>query len=202
MPRKKKPYHRENLRQELLDAGRAYVEKHGHNGLSIRTLAQVVGVSPGAPYHHFPERRSLLLAIAVEGFTELLADMNAVLHLRRATAEKLLELGRSFVRFSSNNPHLVDLMYESELTAPKIDPALKKMQIAAHDALNEVLAGAAGINSKKEIEFRGLAFWSAVYGYASMKKKGLVEPYGPSSWKSDDLTAAILRQAVLAALAV
>ncbi|MEL0252821.1 MAG: TetR/AcrR family transcriptional regulator, partial [Novosphingobium sp.] len=67
----KKPYHRENLRRDLLDAGREYVRQHGHHGLSIRTLAQQVGVSPGAPYHHFPDRRSLLLALAIEGFEEM-----------------------------------------------------------------------------------------------------------------------------------
>ena len=64
-------YHKENLRQDLIDAGLAYVKAQGHASLSVRTLAQKVGVSPGAPYHHFPDRRSLLLAIAGEGFKDL-----------------------------------------------------------------------------------------------------------------------------------
>lgn len=35
----KKPYHKEDLRGDLLKAGRAWIEANGHVGLSIRTLA-------------------------------------------------------------------------------------------------------------------------------------------------------------------
>jgi len=57
---KSKSYHKEDLRKDLLDAGRAYVEAHGHQSLSVRTLAQKVGVSAGAPYHHFGDRQKLV----------------------------------------------------------------------------------------------------------------------------------------------
>ena len=58
----KPTYHRENLKEELLAAAVIYIAEHGHQDLSVRKLSQIVGVSPGAPYHHFPDRRSLLIA--------------------------------------------------------------------------------------------------------------------------------------------
>ncbi|WP_374139319.1 TetR/AcrR family transcriptional regulator, partial [Sphingomonas sp.] len=71
MASKAKTYHREDLRGELLRAGRAYIAEHGHHSLSVRTLANTVGVSPGAPYHHFKDRRALLLALAIDGYAEI-----------------------------------------------------------------------------------------------------------------------------------
>ena len=35
-----KTYHKERLRQHLVEVGRAYVEAHGHQPVSVRTLAQ------------------------------------------------------------------------------------------------------------------------------------------------------------------
>ena len=35
---------------------------------------EMVKVSPGAPYHHFPDRRSLLLAVALKGYQRLTSE--------------------------------------------------------------------------------------------------------------------------------
>ncbi|MFV4725668.1 TetR/AcrR family transcriptional regulator, partial [Mycobacterium tuberculosis] len=71
--RRGQPSHREDLRGELLEAAVAYVVREGHESLSLRRLADMVGVAPSAPYHHFPDRRALLIAVALEGYKAMLA---------------------------------------------------------------------------------------------------------------------------------
>ena len=196
----KKPYHKENLRRDLLDAGREFVRANGHLGLSIRTMAQQVGVSPGAPYHHFPDRRSFLLALAVEGFGEMMAKTPALVSGQLPASEKLREMGVRFVRFAETNPHLIDLMYESELTTPSLDPELLKFQIMGHAALRQIIGEALPGLSDGEYDLRVIAYWSAIYGFASMRKKGVIHTEG-ITLLSVDIADAIIDRAVLAALA-
>ncbi|MBC2663757.1 TetR/AcrR family transcriptional regulator [Novosphingobium flavum] len=196
----KKPYHRENLRRDLLDAGREYVRNHGHHGLSIRTLAQQVGVSPGAPYHHFPDRRSLLLALAVEGFQEMLDGAEQVRASALSPGDKLRKMGILFIRFAETNPYLLDLMYESELTSPVTDPQLVEFQLQGHGGLREHLAAALPGISDEEADLRVIAYWSAIYGFSSMRRKGVIHP-SEGALPSVDIAEAIVNRAALAALA-
>ncbi|MXO71896.1 TetR/AcrR family transcriptional regulator [Alteraurantiacibacter buctensis] len=170
----KKPYHKEDLRGDLLAAARGWVAAHGHLGLSMRTLAQQVGVSPGAPYHHFPDRRALLLAVASEGFAEMLSLSRVAVAATGDPVARLRELGRVFVAFAAANPHLVDLMYESELTTPAIDPLLLDYQLGAHEMLSGAVVAACPDIDGAEAGLRSIAYWSAIYGFASMVRKGVI----------------------------
>ncbi|MCW1403998.1 TetR/AcrR family transcriptional regulator [Novosphingobium sp. MW5] len=196
----KKPYHKENLRRDLLEAGRTYIEANGHLGLSIRTLAQQVGVSPGAPYHHFPDRRSFLLALALEGFKEMLAGTEAIAEVADTPAGKLRSLGLAFIRFAERNPHLIDLMYESEVTTPALDEQLLEFQMIGHDTLRRQIASAVPGLPDEEIDLRTLAYWSAIYGFASMRRKGIIHT-SPGAVATVDVAEAIVDRAVLSAIA-
>lgn len=197
----KKPYHKEDLRRDLLDAGREYVRANGHIGLSVRTMAQKVGVSPGAPYHHFPDRRSFLLALAVEGFTDMMAETQELVSGRLSPSEKLRAMGMQFVRFAEGHPHLLDLMYESELTTPVVDPDLVVFQNTAHLTLRQIIVDALPGLSDREYDLRVIAYWSAIYGFASMRKKGVIHP-DQNALPDVDFAEAVVDRAVLSALAV
>jgi hypothetical protein len=68
-------YHHGDLRDALVRAARTILEKQGLAALSLRGVARVVGVSPAAPYHHFPDKQALLDAVAAQGFDALTAAM-------------------------------------------------------------------------------------------------------------------------------
>ncbi|GEN98993.1 hypothetical protein NSE01_08260 [Novosphingobium sediminis] len=197
----KKRYHKEDLRGDLLKAGRAWIEANGHVGLSMRTLAQQVGVSPGAPYHHFPDRRAFLLALALDGFREMLAQSQGIAASRADPAAKLRAMGTEFIRFAQENPRLVDLMYESELTNPALDEDLFALQQQGHAALRSEIARAMPGLGEDVADLRTLAFWSAIYGFASMRRKGVIRLM-PGAMTIADLADAIVNRAIVAALAV
>jgi hypothetical protein len=54
----KASYHHGDLRSSLLDAANAMLKEHGIEGLSLRKLADRVGVSRTAPYHHFKDKKT------------------------------------------------------------------------------------------------------------------------------------------------
>ncbi|MCB5162821.1 TetR/AcrR family transcriptional regulator [Marinomonas algarum] len=66
----KKNYHHGDLTASLLNAASQIIEEQGVEGLSMRKLADTVGVSRTAPYHHFKDKNALLCALAEKGFQQ------------------------------------------------------------------------------------------------------------------------------------
>ena len=53
-------YHHGNLKEELIEKGLEYIDKYGMEALSMRKLADSIGVSPAAPYAHFKNKEAFL----------------------------------------------------------------------------------------------------------------------------------------------
>ena len=199
-PAQKPSYHKDNLRGDLLDAARQHLADHGHASLSLRALAQQVGVSTAAPYHHFSDRRALLLALAVEGFEDLLADARAVMENAETTFDRFVALGVSFVSFAQTKPHLIALMYESELTSPILDPELRSYQDQGYAALLSVIGEARPDSSTLDQSLRVMAYWSTIYGYAVLRNKLMLQPFEPSDVEAAAINMAVISQGARAAL--
>jgi len=195
------PYHRDDLRGDLLRAGRDHVLHAGHQSLSVRTLAQTIGVSPGAPYHHFKDRRALLLAVALYGFEELIASAKVAAESVQSPAEKILAISLSFVAFAADQSNMMMLMYESELTSPNTEPSLVKFQHAGRALLAAPLRAAHPLLNETDFAIRLLALWSTIYGFVTLRNKELTtefEPFGLSPSAVAERTLTIAVQAALA----
>jgi AcrR family transcriptional regulator len=198
---KSKTYHKDNLRQELVDAGRAYVEAHGHLSLSVRTLAKKVGVSPGAPYHHFADRRLLLLAIAAEGFRILTDGASDIGASGLGGRDQLIALGLNFITFADKSPRMFELMYESELSTPKHDPELETYHKIGQHLIRSAIASGLRRPSAKSLETRALAFWAFVYGFAALRRIYKIHSFDRFHMSRDEVARSIVTQAATAALA-
>jgi len=95
-------YHHGDLRAALLQAAGKVLEKEGLGELSLRELSRRAGVSHNAPYRHFPDRDSLLAALAAEGF-EMLGDA-----LEKRPRR---EMGEAYVEFALAHPQRFRLMF-------------------------------------------------------------------------------------------
>lgn len=104
------PYHRGDLRQDLLARAEEALRSSGVDGISLRQLARETGVSHSAPNKHFRDKQALLDALAVEGFTRLGASF-ARLDVGPDVTARLHAIGRCYIRFASDNPALVALMF-------------------------------------------------------------------------------------------
>ena len=89
------------------------IHEHGVDALSMRKLADYVGVSRTAPYHHFKDKNHLLCAIAEAGF-ELQDSMV------NAEVEELEQLVQSYIQFATSHPAHYDLMYGGKIWKQKL----------------------------------------------------------------------------------
>ncbi len=107
-----KSYHHDDLRQKLIDATREMIRDGGVEAVSLRKLAERVGVSRTAAYHYFRDKNTLLCTLAEEGF-----------HLWQDTADKIFlddrmsheERYRAYIRWyminALDNAEYYDLMF-------------------------------------------------------------------------------------------
>ena len=87
-------YHHGDLYQSLLLMATEMISEGGTESLSMRKLADRVGVSRTAPYHHFKDKNVLLCAIAEQGFERV-----EKLLLEARTEEEPESLRRVFTQY-------------------------------------------------------------------------------------------------------
>jgi len=107
----KPTYHHGDLRGALLDAATALIREAGVDGLSMRKLADRVGVSRTAPYHHFVDKQALLSALAEAGFRRYEAALQQALASAPTADAQLRAFIRCYLTFALAHPESYDLMF-------------------------------------------------------------------------------------------
>ena len=131
----------------MLTAAARLVEDEGVSGLSVREAARRAGVSHNAPYRHFPDRESLLAALAADGLAQL----------EKALAGRAgRELGEAYVRFALANPRRFQMMFAMGRGG------------AMYERFAQAFAG-------PDAKVAGAAAWSLVHGLAQLAIAGHVE---------------------------
>ena len=111
-------YHHGHLRQALLDAGLQLATERGINSFTLREVARQAGVSPAAPYHHFPDKAALVEALAVESFEALATALRGAAMTASGTAlEKLQAIGVAYVCFAVEHTGAFQFLFRPELQA-------------------------------------------------------------------------------------
>ena len=94
-------------------AARRLLDKEGAEAVTMRRVAEAVGITPMAIYRHYPDRAALLKTLADEGFKELAAALKD----RRFTGDletRLAKMSDLYLDHALENPRLFELMFLSK----------------------------------------------------------------------------------------
>ena len=130
-------YHHGGLRAELVAQGLRLVEESGADAVSLREVARAAGVSATAVYRHFPDKRALMTALAVEGTARLTAAQDAAAAGETDRKAAFDATGRAYVRFALANPGLFRLIFTYPgiaLADPTRDATVSTLHANALDA--------------------------------------------------------------------
>ena len=114
----------DRLREDLLAAALSMVESEGARGLSLRRVAQRVGIAATSVYLHFPDVDHLLAAVVGRAFERLTVATNEAARHARDPAEELRARCRAYCHFAVDHPLLYQAMFQADL--PQVlaaDPA-------------------------------------------------------------------------------
>jgi AcrR family transcriptional regulator len=113
-------YHHGDLQSSLLDTATAMITEHGIEALSLRKLAERIGVSRTAAYHHFKDKNDLLAAIAAQGFSSWQQQAEEIFgNNELSDTEKYQTFVHYYVHFATQNSAVYKLMFGSTLWKKK-----------------------------------------------------------------------------------
>ncbi len=101
-------------RRAVLDAAVELLDSGGPDAVTLRAVGARAGVTRGAPYRHFPDKDSLLTAIAAEALDRLADQVQAVrADPRVPPADTLHRALAALMTVGRRQPHLYRLMFAS-----------------------------------------------------------------------------------------
>lgn len=121
-------YRHGNLKSAALKAATRLVAKAGHEQLSLRAVADAVGVAHRSLYNHFGDREALLDAVATEAYKRLTAIL--------VKANTPQDYTAKYVRFALANRALYALMTSRPHATMKRNPPL---QTAVHGVITQAM---------------------------------------------------------------
>ena len=159
----------ELLRDQILDAATELLLETGHaKAVSIRSVAQRVGVTPPSIYLHFEDKDTLLNAVCARYFEKLDDEMQRVSVGQPSTIEVLRAQGLAYIRFATENPELYRIATMGEWrSGSDVDAALATSAFAHMGASVRTLMDE-GLCPPGDATTVALQLWSAAHGVASL----------------------------------
>lgn len=151
-------YHHGDLKAVILAEAASLVAERGADGISLRELARVAGVSHAAPAHHFTDRRGLFTALAAEGWRKLAAALSE-------TGPEFIDAALAYVRFALDHPGHYAVMFDRALVDPD-NAELKAAQDAAGAELRQGVGTLDDPRAAHDPQAAALAAWSLVHGFS------------------------------------
>jgi len=103
-------FHHGDLQEALVHAARQAVERVGHGAISLRQVADQLGVTQPAMYRHFADKGALLAEVAKRADHEIEAAMAAAMQGKPDPFETMRAGGRAYVGWAYAHPNLFRLM--------------------------------------------------------------------------------------------
>ncbi len=180
-------YHHGDLEQALTVEALDQVRRRGTEAVSLRQVAQAVGVSPSAAYSHFPDKTALMGAVAGLGLAELDQRMLAATEAVQgdddtAALARFRAAGESYVRFAVDEPHLFRHVFGpacaldhavGEAGTSGVQPDQVSYQVLCR-ALDDLEAR--GMLRPGAREVLDLVAWTMVHGFSSLVLDGFLPP--------------------------
>jgi AcrR family transcriptional regulator len=108
--------------QEVVAAGRLLLEEEGPEALTMRRLAERLGIRAPSLYKHLPGKPALEAAIIATGLEESAAAFEAAVD---GVPDPLPALAAAYRGFALAHPHLYRLMHDGPLPRQLLPPGLE-----------------------------------------------------------------------------
>jgi AcrR family transcriptional regulator len=155
------------FRDRLCDAAERQFAAHGLEAVTMRQLAQDLGVSPMTPYRYFTDKEAILAAVRARGFNRHADALEAARAKAVAEGRETSEaVGRAYVTFAFENPEAYKLMFDitqpNEADYPELVTAGQRSRATMTAHLDDMAK--AGGRLPADPNLIGHLYWAAIHG--------------------------------------
>jgi AcrR family transcriptional regulator len=149
--------------REIVACARALLESEGAGALSMRRIAEGLGIRAPSLYKHVPDKAALEAALISDGFAEM-ADVFGAVAAGAPPGDGLPALGRAYRAFARDHTHLYRLMTSGALDRHRLAPGVEER------------AGAPLVAAVGGDVDRARAAWAFAHGMAILEADGRFPP--------------------------
>ncbi|WP_233554488.1 TetR/AcrR family transcriptional regulator [Deinococcus cavernae] len=168
------PYPAKLTPEQITRAAKEMVEQNGAEALSMRTLAEALGVRASSLYRHIEGRDTLLRTIGDQAALNLRDELQQAAQ-SSPPATALRQAADAYLTYARTHPHLYALLLakESELTPDQPQAS------AGKQLWNTLLQLVGAVSGHPDDTDYAVALWTFLHGFASLEATGTFGPSGP-----------------------
>ena len=159
------------LETAIVEAARDLVATDGMHALSMRAVAERVGVSATAIYHYFDGKQALVDRVVETGFRRVREYLEeAARGHQRGSFERLVALGEAYARFALENREYFRVIFGTHTGHPKVIddlPASGGFDLLRECLVNGMASGA--IRPHPSPDLVAIYLWSLVHGLVTLE---------------------------------
>lgn len=163
-----------NTAERILRAAHQLFDGEGEDAVTMRRVADAVGITPMAIYRHFPNRDALLKRLSDDSF-------NAVAHEWKARSrsrdpiKRLIAMAAPYLDYALAHPHLFDHAFSVRRDDARRYPedfraGLSPTFNVVVDGVNEAMA--AGVLKPDDPHDVAMAIWAQQHGLIALYRAG------------------------------
>lgn len=187
----------ELLRDAILSAAeRLLIETGNEDAVSIRAIADAVGVTPPSIYLHFPDKETLLFAVCDRQFAIFRAALDEAANSTDDPVEALERRAEAYVRFGLEHPEAYRIMFMGrtglvDKHAETVKTGTGAFEDLVEDVQRAIDAGA--LRADLDPQRAAIFLWSGVHGITSLLISAAHFPWGDRDDLVRELCALKLR---------
>jgi AcrR family transcriptional regulator len=168
----------DNTAEKIASVALTILEKDGAEAVTMRRVADAVGITPMAIYHHFPDRQVMLTFITDREFDKLADLMRAgrrALPRNATAATRLLRVMDYYIDYSFSHPRVFDYVFSRHRDDARKFPddfrsgRSPTMNLVAESVQEAVQAGVIRKDDTWEI---AMDLWAFAHGHIALYRAG------------------------------
>jgi AcrR family transcriptional regulator len=108
--------------REIVGVARELLDAEGPDGLSMRRIADRIGIRAPSIYKHLPDKQALESAVISAGFAECAAVFERAV---AGAGDPVGALARAYRDFALRHPHLYRLMTDRPIARERLEPGVE-----------------------------------------------------------------------------
>ncbi len=170
---------RDEIKQMALQAAEHIVADKGSSALTARRLASGIGYTVGSLYLVFENLDDVALQVNARTLNQLSSKLDSVVAQYSETRHCILELGRAYIQFASEHPHLWTMVFEHQQPDDKDIPDWYQERInSLFGRIEQQFANLIATTTASENALAARALWSGVHGNCVLALTGKLDVVG------------------------
>lgn len=123
---------RERTQKEIIEAAKDIIHEKGHEGVTVRNLAEVTGYSYTNLYYYFKDLNALLWALRLDMIEDMITELTAIPLTKDDPVEEILSAFFSYTDFFFKHPNVFRFFYFYPFVQPEGDNSYQKLEQRFH----------------------------------------------------------------------